>query len=134
MTAEISFRKLTPILFVEAIEPCLPFWTETIGLQKTVEVAEGDALGFVILSHDEFEIMLQTRASLEKDVPAILPEGAWNRSSALYIDVADIDAVTKRVNPSDIVVPLRTTFYGAREIFVRAPGGHMVAFAQMPDS
>jgi len=27
------------------------------------------------------------------------------------------------------VVPRRTTFYGADEIFVRAPGGHTVGFA-----
>jgi len=37
--------KITPILFVEAIEPALPFWTERAGFAKTVEVPDGGRLG-----------------------------------------------------------------------------------------
>jgi len=32
----MRMKKLTPVLFVEAIEPCLPFWTERLGFTKTV--------------------------------------------------------------------------------------------------
>jgi hypothetical protein len=42
-------RKITPILFAEEIEPCIQFWTERMGFQKTVEVPEGDKIGFVLL-------------------------------------------------------------------------------------
>ena len=38
-------KKLAPVLFVEKIEPVLPFWTERLGFIKTVEAPEGDRLG-----------------------------------------------------------------------------------------
>jgi len=45
-------RKSTPVLFVDRIEPSLAFWEERIGFARTVEVPDGDRLGFVILARD----------------------------------------------------------------------------------
>ena len=45
----MAVKKLTPVLFVEKIEPVLPFWMQHLGFIKTVEVPDGDRLGFVIL-------------------------------------------------------------------------------------
>src|SRR5438876_348213 len=42
-----TMKKLTPVIIVEQIEPCLPSWLDRLGLQKTAEVPEGDKLGFV---------------------------------------------------------------------------------------
>jgi hypothetical protein len=44
--------------------------------------------------------------------------------------VDDINAVERVVAGLEVVVPRRTTFYGAEEIFVRAPCGTVVGFAQ----
>ena len=43
-------KKLAPVLVVDRIEPCLPFWVDRLGFEKTVEVPESDRLGFVILA------------------------------------------------------------------------------------
>jgi uncharacterized glyoxalase superfamily protein PhnB len=118
-------NKLTPNLIVSNIEACLPFWVDRLGFEKTVEVPEGKGLGFVILRHGAIEVMLQSRASVEKDVAAIA-EGAYR--SVLYIDVADLDAIRAALEGWPRVVPERTTFYGAREIIVRDPEGHVVFF------
>ncbi len=122
-----SLKKLTPVLFVEKIEPCLPFWVERLGFQKTAEVPEGEALGFVILVRDGVEVMLQTRASVAKDVPALAAEPS---RSFLYVEVADLADVQRRLEGADIVVPERKTFYGATEIGVRDPAGNVITFAQ----
>jgi len=45
--------KITPVLVVEEIEPCLPFWVDRLGFQNVAQVPEGDSLGFVILVRDE---------------------------------------------------------------------------------
>ena len=45
-------KKLTPVLMVDAIEPCLPLWTERLGWTKTAEAPDGDKIGFVILARD----------------------------------------------------------------------------------
>ncbi|MDA1259245.1 MAG: hypothetical protein O3A20_01340 [Planctomycetota bacterium] len=46
------------------------------------------------------------------------------------MEVADLDAVIAATRGCEIVVPERTTFYGMRELAVRAPGGFLVIFAQ----
>jgi uncharacterized glyoxalase superfamily protein PhnB len=124
----LTLNKLTPVLVVDAIEPCIPFWTDRLGFAKTVELPEGDRLGFVILVKDGIEVMYQSRDSVRKDIPALAdaPAGGTN----LYIDVADVAAVERAVKGAEIVVPRRKTFYGADEIGVREPGGNAVIFGQ----
>jgi uncharacterized glyoxalase superfamily protein PhnB len=124
----LKLNKLSPVLVVDAIEPCLPFWTERLGFSKTVEVPEGDSLGFVILARDGVEVMYQSRASVRKDIPILAdcPAGGAN----LYIEVADVAAVERAVKGMELVVPRRKTFYGADEIGVREPGGNAVIFSQ----
>lgn len=119
-------KKLTPILYVEAIEPAIPFWT-ALGFEKTTEVPEGDRLGFVILQHDGAEVMYQTRASVVSDVPALADTPI--ASAFLFLEVDDLDAVIEKLGDAPVVVPRRQTFYGADEIFVREPGGNIVGFA-----
>jgi uncharacterized glyoxalase superfamily protein PhnB len=127
----MNVKKLTPILIVDAIEPCLPFWLDRLGFTKTTEVPHEDRLGFAILERDGIEVMYQTIDSVAADLPALasLPRGG----SILFIEVDDITAIEKAMAGADIVVPRRSTFYGAEEVFAREPGGHLVGFAEFPD-
>jgi uncharacterized glyoxalase superfamily protein PhnB len=99
---------------------------QRLGFAQTVEVPDGDRLGFVILQRDDLEVMLQSRASPAKDVPAIAdgPHGA-----VLYFEVADLAPIRAALDGWPRAAPERTTFYGAREIVVRDPEGHVVFFA-----
>jgi hypothetical protein len=124
--AATDVKKLTPILLVEAIEPSLPFWT-ALGFSKTIEVPEGDRLGFVALELGPVEVMLQSRASMRKDM-ATLGDQPFHSSTILYIEVAALDAVLPLLGSAPVVTPRRKTFYGADEIFVREPGGNVVGF------
>ena len=123
----MQIKKVVPIISVDAIEPCLPFWTDRLGFALTVQVPHENKLGFAILARDGLEVMYQTRASQDADVPGVASQG---HGIALYIDVDDINAVERVLAGLDIVVPRRTTFYGAEEIFVRAPCGTVVGFAR----
>jgi uncharacterized glyoxalase superfamily protein PhnB len=125
----VHAKKLTPILFVPAIEPCLKFWVDGLGFQKTVEVPEGDHLGFVILQQGSTEVMYQTYASVEKDMPAIA--GPVRKGpSFLYVEVEDLDPVLRAMKGAEVYMPVRTSFYGMKEIGVKDPAGHFVTFAQ----
>jgi len=126
---QVSIGKMTPILYVKAIEPCLPFWADALGFQKTAEVTEKESLGFVIMNAGEVEVMLQTYASLEKDIPRIVGD-LRGAPSVLYFEVGDIADVERRLTGFEVVVPRRTTFYGALEVYYRSPGGHIIGFAQ----
>lgn len=127
-------KKLSPVIFVEDVEPCVAFWVDRLGFTLAVEVPHGDRLGFAAVESGPVEIMYQSRASIAADIPA-LAAGPLSRSgSALFVEVERLDAVLPRLAGAEVVVPERTTFYGAREIFVRAPCGTVVGFAEMAAS
>ena len=123
-----QLKRITAVLPVEAIEPCLPFW-EAVGMVGTVEVPHGDRLGFVILAGHGLEVMLQTFDSIADDVPE-QAEAARSSLAYLFVEVTDIDAVERAMAGFTLLLPRRTTFYGATEIGYREPGGHAVTFAQ----
>lgn len=123
-----TMKKLTPVIMVDAIEPCVPFW-ERLGFAKTAEVPDGDRLGFVILVKDAVEVMYQTHESVQKDAAGLVPR-THGHGAALFIEVSDIESVVQALAGIDAVVPRRQTFYGMDEIGVREPGGHVVMFAQ----
>jgi uncharacterized glyoxalase superfamily protein PhnB len=119
--------KITALIYAPAIEPSLKFWVDQLGFTKTAEVPDGDKLGFVILVKGGAELMIQSTASMEKDNQAM---AAFARPAAcLYIEVSDFDDLLKRLGSAPVVVPVRTTFYGMKEIGVREPGGNIVLFA-----
>ena len=121
-----ALKKLSPVLLVDAIEPCLPFW-ERLGWVNVAEVPHGDVLGFVILVKDGLEVMYQTRASVAADIAALtdLPTGG----TFLFLEVNDLDAVIREIAGAPRVFERRTTFYGMDEIGVREPGGNAITFA-----
>ncbi len=120
--------KITPVLIVDEIEKSIPFWVQRMGFEKTVEVPEDDKLGFVILTRDGAELMLQTRESVQKDTPQF---AAGDRASqaALFLEVDDFEDTLKRLENYPIAMSERVTFYGMREIGVFEPNGHVVVFA-----
>lgn len=132
-------KKLTPVIIVDQIEPCLPFWIERLGFQKTAEVPEGEKLGFIMLDKGDVQVMYQTRSSIAKDLgTAVAPSGHSASGSVnlskdlmtLYIQVEKLDLVIAALKGIEVVVPERKTFYGAREFGVREPAGIVVVFAE----
>jgi len=126
---KVMVKKLTPVLFVKEIEPVLPFWVEGLGFTKTAEVPEGNKLGFVILEKDGVEVMYQSYASVDKDMPAI---GADIRKGPtfLYVQVDNLEEVKAAVKRAEVYMPERKTFYGSTEIGMKDPAGHFITFAQ----
>jgi len=120
--------KITPILFVDAIEPSLEFWVGRLQFETIAEVPEGDRLGFVILKKGDSEIMLQTRESIKKDANAASGD-ILSLTSCLYIEVDSFKDAIERIRGAEVLVPQRDTFYGMREIYVREPQGQIVGFA-----
>jgi catechol 2,3-dioxygenase-like lactoylglutathione lyase family enzyme len=132
---EISVNKVTPLMTVEAIEPCLPFWTDRLGFQVTVSVPHGEHIGFAILQKGDAELMYQSRGSVAEDLGTMAPDHPTLADdmaagmSTLFIEVDALDPVVSALDGAEIVVPRRQTFYGMDEIFVRAPCGTLVGFA-----
>ena len=120
--------KITPVLIINEIETALPFWVDRLGFEKTVEVPDSNKLGFVILTRNGAELMLQTAASVAKDAPQFAPASQSNQT-ALFVEVDDFEDLLKRLEDYPIAMPERIAFYGMREIGVFDPNGHAVVFA-----
>lgn len=128
-TGALAVKRLTPVLYVREIEPCLDLWVDRLGFKKTVEVPEGTRLGFVALTKGKIEIMYQTLESVGKDVPAF--RGRAHGETNLFIEVEDIDAIERAVMGIPHALPRRQTFYGSTEIGIQDADGNTVVFAQM---
>ena len=125
-------KTVTPVMFVHEIEPCIRFWKDRFGFEVTAEVPEGTKAGFVILVKDNVQLMYQSWESVRKDVPSLATEKAPGDVS-LYFTVDDIDEIEKKLQDIPKVIPRRETFYGATEIGVRDPAGHVMCFSQHKD-
>jgi hypothetical protein len=121
-----ALKKITPVLMVEAIEPCLAFW-ERLGFANVAQVPHGERLGFVMLVKDGLEVMYQSQASVVDDLPALaaLPMGG----TFLFLEIDDLDAVIAVLADAPVVSARRKTFYGMEEVAVREPAGNVVIFA-----
>lgn len=121
-----AIKKLTTILIVDAIEPHLPGW-QKLGLAVSVRVPEEGPLGFVILSGRGSELMLQTRASLREDLPAVFE---LEPQMLFYADVTTLEQARTALGKHRALVKERTTFYGALESWVVLASGEIVGLSQ----
>jgi hypothetical protein len=47
------------------------------------------------------------------------------------MEVDNLDELITAMKGVDVAMPVRTTFYGSKEIGYKDPGGHMITFAQL---
>jgi uncharacterized glyoxalase superfamily protein PhnB len=126
----MKVKKITAVLFADEIEPCVKFWVERLGFQKTIEVPDGNKLAFAAVEKDGVELMYQSYASAEKDV-AYAAQAVKKGPTFLYVEVANLDEIIGAIKGIDVVMPVRTTFYGAREVGIKDPAGHFITFSQL---
>jgi uncharacterized glyoxalase superfamily protein PhnB len=126
----MKVKRITPVLLVKEIEPLVPFWVDRLGFTKTIEVPDGNKLGFVAFQKGAAEVMYQTYASVEKDAPPAMSAEARKGPTYLYMEVDNLDAVLAGMKDVKKVMPERTAFYGMKEFAVQDPGGHFITFAQ----
>ena len=128
------FGKLTPVLIVDAVEPCLAFWTERLGFRQANAVpGEDGRLVFASAERDAVEVMYQTRASvLAAEPEATRAERARDlagHAAVLFLEVDDLDAVERALAGVPVVKARHESFYGTAELYVREPGGTVVGFS-----
>ncbi len=88
-------NKSTPVLHVKSVEPSLKFWTERFGFKKTIEVPEGDHLGFIAMENGAVEVMYQTYSGMKADPANPLAQAVEQGPSFLFMEVSDINVVAE---------------------------------------
>lgn len=117
-----NFVQITPFMHVSNLEQALTFFTDTLGFETLLRVAnyayiEREGVGFRLL---------------EQTGEDGAPPG--NRRFAYYIDVRDVDLLHAELKPKldalpkgDVYGPIDQS-YGQRELLVLAPDGNLIAF------
>ena len=125
----MRMQRLTPVIFVPEIEPCLSFWIDRLGYEIHAEVKDdAERYIFVLLIKDDVQVMYQTERSLQEDLPQLV--GEIGAPAFFYITVDDVAAVEAALEGLPLLQERRTTFYGATEIAVREPAGNVLTFAE----
>src|SRR2546421_6623786 len=91
----IMINKSTPILHVKAVEPSIKFWNERFGFKTTIQVPEGDHIGFAAIENGSIELMYQTYSGMKADPANPLAEAVEKGPSFLFMEVPDINAAIK---------------------------------------
>lgn len=134
MTPSPPLTQLTPVMIVDAVEPCLAFWVDRFGFTRENAVPGPDGkLVFASARAGAIEVMYQTRASVVAEDPKAAGE-LGGHSIALFITVPELDAVERSLAGAPVVKPRHKTFYGSEEIYVKEPGGNTVGFAMFAKS
>ena len=129
MDASEKLDRLTPVLLVDAVEPCVRFWVDRLGLTLDNQVPDPDGtLVFASVKSGNVEIMYQTKASVLSERPDSEAE-LRGHSTALFITVKDLDAIETAMAGAPVVKARHKTFYGSTEFYVKEPGGNTVGFA-----
>jgi uncharacterized glyoxalase superfamily protein PhnB len=119
--------RMTPLLYVDQVENSLPFWTQGLGFEKVLEVEDEGKLLFALLQKGEQELMLNSRALIQRESPAVAEFTKPN--APVYIDVESLSVARELAMTHEVVVPEHKTNYGTSEIILREPGGNLVWFA-----
>ncbi|MCU1311134.1 MAG: hypothetical protein JWO20_2259 [Candidatus Angelobacter sp.] len=127
--ANLKVQKITALLFAEEIEPSVKFWVERLGFTKAIEVPDGEKLAFAALQKEGVELMYQSFKSADDDLGSTV-QTVRQGPAFLYVDVANLDELIAAMKGVEVTMPVRTTFYGSKEIGVKEPAGHIVIFAQ----
>jgi len=82
-----------------------------------------------MLQKGSVELMYQSYASADKDVTAI-SQVVRKGPTFLYVEVDSLDDAIAAAKGAEVVMPVRETFYGSKEIGIKDPAGHFVTFAE----
>ena len=126
----ITFTSVTPSLLVHDVERSTAFYRDVLGLQIKETVPGKSPFVFVWLARDGVSVFLNDRKAVAEELPSTAgrPSGG---TATMFVVVTGVDAlhdeIASRVN---VVMPLKTQFYGMREFAIEDPDGHLLTFAE----
>ena len=124
----MNIKRATAVLFVDRVEATRAF-LERAGFTATVEVREGNGIGFSLMECGAAQVMVQTRDNARESA-AFRGATRESRGAMAFVEVEDLDALISALAGENILVDRHSTFYGADEITYNEPGGNLVTFAQ----
>lgn len=124
------FASVTPNLLVRDVKKSTEFYRDVLGFTMGETVPDQEPFVFVWMKRDEVSVFLNDINAAAHDYPAAasMPAGG---TAAMFFIVSDVDGYHAQVAPkANVIMPLKTQFYGMREFAVTDPDGHIITFAE----
>lgn len=122
-----TFTKITPVLLAEDVDACVRFW-KRLGIEATMSFPFGEHTGFAALASGDVEIMYQSFAMASAQDPKAIERV---QRAIIYLEVSSLAEIEARLGDAEVVVPVRDTGHGTRELYVRDPAGNLIGFAEV---
>lgn len=137
----MKLQKLTPNMVVNDVRETVEFYVGILGFKlnmavpKNSEIIEsklkdGETYSYAMVSRDEVFIMFVRKDDFEED-HLLLKDSTIGASVSFYIDVEDVSEIYSSVKDrAEIVIDLRTAWYGMQEFYMRDCNGYILGFAE----
>ena len=125
-----KFASVTPNLLVRDVRKSTEFYRDVLGFTMGQTVPDQEPFVFVWMKRDDVSVFLNDIKAAEHDYPAAaaMPPGG---TATMFFIVSDVDGYHAQVAPkANVILPLKTQFYGMREFAVTDPDGHIITFAE----
>lgn len=130
VSSPVKFASVTPNLLVRDIAASVAFYRDVLGFEIKQTVPEAEPFVFVWLERDGVPVFLNDPKAVAEDFhgAAELPPGG---TVTMFFVITGVDAYHAMVAPKvNIVMPLKTQFYGMREFAIADPDSHIITFAE----
>jgi catechol 2,3-dioxygenase-like lactoylglutathione lyase family enzyme len=125
-----QFTSVTPNLLVSDIDRSSAFYRDVLDLTVKETVPDAAPFVFVWLERDGVSVFLNDRKAVEHEIAGVSAR-QFGGTAMMYFIITDVDDYHTRVAPrAQVVMPLKTQFYGMREFAIEDPDGHVLTFAQ----
>jgi uncharacterized glyoxalase superfamily protein PhnB len=122
-------KSMTPNLMVQDVNKSIDFYRDVLGFEVIATVPDSGKFDWAWMKHGTVELMVQTMPSLVQDLPEFKgkPIGA---TQTLYTKVEDVKKLFEQIKGrANVVLGLKTTFYGMEEFSIKDPDGYLITFA-----
>jgi uncharacterized glyoxalase superfamily protein PhnB len=126
----MKLESLSPNLISKSVNASVDYYTKNLGFAMVASVPETGTYNWAMLQRDNVTLMFQSLESLKEDLPT-LDLKSKGSPGTFFIKMQGIDDLYNEVKGKlDIIVDMRTTFYGMKEFAIVDPDGYYMMFAE----
>lgn len=125
-----EFSSLAPNLIVHSVNDMIDYYVGVLGFKLEQTNPEEGVFEWAMVRRDEVTLMFQTFESIQSELADInfVSDGA---RATYFITMKRIEEYYESIkDKAEIVMELKTTFYGSTEFAITDPEGHVLAFAE----
>jgi catechol 2,3-dioxygenase-like lactoylglutathione lyase family enzyme len=124
------FTSITPNLIVRDVKKSTEFYRDVLGFTMGETVPDKEPFVFVWMKRDDVSVFLNDIKAVAHEYAGVdkMPPGG---TATMFFIISDVDGYHATVAPkANVIMPLKTQFYGMREFAITDPDGHIITFAE----